>query len=821
MKKNLQLTALAVAMGIASLTAQTGRMVGNPAPGTLPTSTEAKVFYPNRGCGTGVPGIEWENQFQEQIKAYLASHNDLNNGKVQTANYTIPVIIHVIHTGQATGTFPNIQQGQLNSQVAVLNADYGGTGFNVGNYPATAFQSYASSTVALSASLTAANKDGSGRVAIANTNVQFCLALKDTLGNVLVEPGIHRVNATTLGALTGTFTSKDPANAAYSNPTKFMDFIDNYIKKNTIWNVSKYLNIWVTDEQAAVGLLGYATFPPGSGNTGLSAPFGSSTTDGFWAYAKAFGSNTIFPGGTYDPTYNKGRTCTHEIGHWLGLRHIWGDGGQCGATDYCVDTPPQKGTTGPPAGCYYGTPAYPQQANTCTRPDGPASASVKNLNGDMFMNFMDYTDDVAMYMFTVDQTTRIQTTMLNSPYRKLLGTHGLCSLAASSPTANFTIAGTGCTGSGITVSNTSGGSPSPTYVWSTNPSTGVTYNPNNTATNPQITFANPGTYTVSVAATNSVGTSNFSQTTVISICSTPCNDTLTNFNGTDTLYNIGSSNGGYVGGNNGYGDLEKAEYYSSTGLVGNSKIVGGIVLFYRHATANVGTKGTSNVVFKVYNGNNTTGPAGAAINTFTATLTNILASATATSGVQYCGNPGLAFTSNIIRPYSFNFASPTNITADFLMGVQLPTVTGDTAAIFFSSTNGRTASTAWELQTGPAWYPFDDGTSATWGIDASLAILPKIACVTGVYNPNGISSNIAVFPNPSNGQFNFAVTMPQSTDLQFTVINSIGQVVYAKTEKGIMNGIIGLDLSHLAKGVYNVCVTDNNGDKAIKKLIIQ
>jgi hypothetical protein len=440
----------------------------------------------------------------------------------------------------------------------------------------------------------------------------------------------------------------------------------------------------------------------------------------------------------------------------------------------------------------------------------------------MFMNFMDYTDDVAMYMFTNDQTTRIQTCMTNAPYRKLLGTHGLCSLSAATPTSNFNIASTACVGTVVTVSNISGGSPTPTYSWSSVPSAGVSYNPNSTATNPGITFASSGVYTITCKATNSVGTSSSSKTISVNTCSVvspSCSDTLTNLLNTDTLTLY--TGGGYVGGNNSYGDKEKAEYYSSTGLVGTAKVMGGIVLFYRHATANIGTKGTSSITFKMYNGNNTTGPSGAAVNTFVSTLTNILASSTATNGVKYCGDPNLIYSTNIMRPYSFNFASPTTITGDFLLGCTTSTLSGDTIAIFSSTGNTSTFSTAWELQTPSTWVKFNDGTSVSWQLNASLAILPKLACVTDIYNVNGISGNMAIFPNPSNGIFNFAVTMPQASDLNFTVMNAIGQVVYTKVEKGVTNSVIGMNLSHLSKGIYFVNIIDSTGDKVTRKIIIE
>ncbi len=441
---------------------------------------------PNRGCATPIPPQQWEAQFQQLVSQYLqqnpAQAKMIASSSSNMSGYSIPVIMHVIHGGQAVGTFPNLLQGQLNSQVTVLDNDYAGIGQNVGNYPATAFSTYATNTVVL-----ASSKDASGRVAIANFNINFCLATMDTLGNILTEPGIHRVDYNTLPALTGTFTSKNPANTIYNNQNKFMAFMDGYIKKNTIWNVSKYLNIWVTDQPTGLGLLGYATFPPLSTLTGIPAGPGTATTDGFWSWAASFGSSTIFPGGTYSAPYDKGRTCTHEIGHWLGLRHIWGDG-NC-LTDYCNDTPPA-------AGANFGSPTYPYQPNTCTSatpPNGP--------NGVMFMNFMDYTDDLAMYMFTSDQRTRAHVAMSNSPYRKFLGTHGLCNLPA--PIANFTVAPNPvCVGSVLNIGDLSLNVPT---SWSYTMTGGTPAT--SSAQNPTVSYASAGVYTITLVATNGAGAS--------------------------------------------------------------------------------------------------------------------------------------------------------------------------------------------------------------------------------------------------------------------------------------------------------------------------
>ncbi len=132
---------------------------------------------------------------------------------------------------------------------------------------------------------------------------------------------------------------------------------------------ANYLNIWIVGNMS--GILGYATFPESAGlwNDGvvLAAPYVGKT-------------------GAASP-YNLGRTATHEVGHYLNLRHIWGDG-NC-ATDYVADTPTQQSQN-------YGKPSYPQY-DVC----GGVSRSV------MFMNYMDYVDDAAMFMFSAGQKTRM------------------------------------------------------------------------------------------------------------------------------------------------------------------------------------------------------------------------------------------------------------------------------------------------------------------------------------------------------------------------------------------------------------------------------
>ena len=130
------------------------------------------------------------------------------------------------------------------------------------------------------------------------------------------------------------------------------------------------LNLWVAT--IGGGILGYAQFPGGS-----------SATDGVVIDSKYFGV-TSDSGSSYP--YNLGRTATHEVGHWMNLRHIWGDA-TCGS-DLVSDTPVHNTAN-------YGVPTYPHYS-TC------AGTPVE-----MTMNYMDYTDDRGMYMFSTGQKARM------------------------------------------------------------------------------------------------------------------------------------------------------------------------------------------------------------------------------------------------------------------------------------------------------------------------------------------------------------------------------------------------------------------------------
>lgn len=240
----------------------------------------------------------------------------------------IPVVVHIVYNTSAE----NLSDARIQSQIDVLNADFRRLNSDASNTP-SAFQSVA-----------------------ADVEIEFCLASKDPYG------------ASTNG-ITRTSTSV----------TSF-DINNDYIKFSSqggkdAWPSNKYLNIWVGDISG--GILGYAT-PPG---------VFPANQDGVVISYQYFGTSAY---GAVAP-YNKGRTATHEVGHWLNLKHIWGDDGtSCSGSDNVSDTPNQAGEN-------YGCPTFPK-TDACT----PTSPGV------MFMNYMDYTDDACMNMFTAGQKTRMQ-----------------------------------------------------------------------------------------------------------------------------------------------------------------------------------------------------------------------------------------------------------------------------------------------------------------------------------------------------------------------------------------------------------------------------
>ncbi|MAO72298.1 MAG: hypothetical protein CMD02_07340 [Flavobacteriales bacterium] len=312
----------------------------------------------NEKCGTEIITKSIEKKYPEYKKQRSKVNNQtdhwlLNNSNKQNSIITIPVVVHVVWNTNQE----NISDAQIFSQIDILNQDYRRTNVDAINTPAV-WNSIA-----------------------ADTEIEFCLANTDPNGNFTT--GITRTQTSQTSFSIQNDGMKSSASGGIDP-----------------WPQDDYLNIWVCD--LGGGILGYATPPSGFNNP----------NDGVVVGYRYFGNT-----GVVQAPYNKGRTTTHEVGHWLNLDHVWGSFGNCG-NDNVNDTPIQEEAN-------YSCPSFPHNANSC---------NTTNSNGDMFMNYMDYTNDACMNMFTNGQKNRMISAI--NQYRPNLLNHNLCSNTPPTPSWN-------------------------------------------------------------------------------------------------------------------------------------------------------------------------------------------------------------------------------------------------------------------------------------------------------------------------------------------------------------------------------------------------
>jgi hypothetical protein len=280
----------------------------------------------------------------EAVERYTRQFERATAGEgLRTGVAIIPVVVHVVFRNAAQ----NITDAQIQSQITILNEDFRRLNADAASVPA-AFAPVA-----------------------ADARIRFQLAVRDP--NCNPTSGITRTSTTVTTFWSNTNNIKSTATGG-RDP----------------WPADRYLNIWVGGDiqDPVVGaLLGYAQFPGGP-----------AATDGVVMLHSAVGNT-----GTAAAPFDRGRTATHEIGHWLNLRHIFQGG--CADQDLVADTPPQAASN-------FGCPTFPSV--TCT--NGP--------NGDMFMNYMDYVDDACMFMFTAGQATRMNAA-LTGPRASILASDGI------------------------------------------------------------------------------------------------------------------------------------------------------------------------------------------------------------------------------------------------------------------------------------------------------------------------------------------------------------------------------------------------------------
>jgi len=304
-------------------------------------------------------------QYQEILTpGYLQNVNEVfnrakdNHSQNRETVYTIPVVFHVVYNNADE----NLPDNVLIDQINVLNDAYGYTNADQINLRDTF------------------------NTIVGSTDIQFELATVDPDGNP--TNGITRTSTSItefggLGMLTGDMSDLERIKSTVDGG-------------EDAWDQTRYLNIWVADMSVSFGgqsitaLMGYATPPDNLTNWPAGSTGGMS--DGVVLQYQAVGSNNPIPldAGT-GPMNFEGKTCVHEVGHYLGLRHIWGDG-DCTAEDGIDDTPNATENSQNITNC-------DTLNNTCTDNIG-VLGDLPNMQE----NYMDYSPESCQVAFTVGQS---------------------------------------------------------------------------------------------------------------------------------------------------------------------------------------------------------------------------------------------------------------------------------------------------------------------------------------------------------------------------------------------------------------------------------
>jgi PKD repeat protein len=575
----------------------------------------------------------------------------------------------------------------------------------------------------------------------------------------------------------------------YSNKTNEASD-DNGVKDLIDWNCYQYFNVWVVK---SIGVdtefgtvLGYAQFPA----SGLCG------TDGVVLLHTMTGSIGTASGA-------EGRTLVHEAGHWLSLIHIWGDD-DCGS-DQVNDTP---AAFGPNFGiCYNDFPYFP--ADTCDN---------TNPYGEMMVNYMDYSNDECMNMFTVGQCERMEYilsgTLGNNGIRSYMwsqenqwatGTHDDYDAAACAPIADFIANKTfACTGTTINFDNTSYNGTIIDRTWSFpggDPST-------STIASPNVTYAAPGTYEVSLTVGNGTGSDTKTKTMYIHIADDAPQQT---------------ANYTY------FEDFESQSNFDNNWVIINP----------------------DNTAHKWEIAGNLTTPSGGGVlrvNNFGNTTTEYEEVVSPSYNLSNLQAP-------LVMKYQYSGASKT-----FLGDHTIPfdfTVNGDAFKVYYSTNCGSSwtqipqlalsadnlinaglysdfytpdAQSIWnEKQTNlPAGaanadnvkfkfvYEVGSGYGNNFYLDAV-----QIENTTGVEELSNLLG-VQVYPNPSNGLTRISMYLPENGKLAINLVDVLGRTVAAIYNGSVNSGdqIYNVDVNNIDAGIYFMQINYNDKTTAVK-LIVQ
>jgi hypothetical protein len=588
----------------------------------------------------------------------------------------------------------------------------------------------------------------------ANTNIQFCLAQRDPSGNP--TNGIDRVSTTT-----ASWTTDDKVKSASTGGAD-------------AWDPTRYLNIWVCN--LGSGLLGYGEFPTGT----------VSQTFGVVILSSAFGNT-----GSVTTPYDLGRTTTHEFSHCFNLFHIWGDDGTaCTGSDNCADTPNQAGAT---TTC----PAFPL-TDACS----PSSPGVQ------FMNYMDYSYDNCMNMFTLCQSTTMNAVLNVVPYNALKTSMGCMAVTLPPLDAGIT-----------TINNPSGLS----CVTTVTPNVTIKNWGTNTLTSADIKYKIDGGALQTFAWSGSLASLATATVALPSMTTTVASHTFT--------ANSANPNGGVDG---------NATNDASTG------------------TFTV-TGGTGAALPYIESFESAFPPAGITINNPDAATTWAQATWAAKTGTKSAYMDYFNYTATkqkdeIVLP-ALNLTGGTNQQLTFQVAYQLytsPTASvtySDTLEVFISTNCGTTWTQLYKkfstplTTTTPAFSTTSFTPTASQWRQETISLVPyasstnamikfvaingyenqlyvddiNISSTTGIQQANE-NNGINIYPNPTNGTFSIDIQHNASEVNSISVVNSLGQMVY-QTNKPNTSGNYSVDLSGYSNGIYFVQVI-KSGIVYQKKIVV-
>ncbi len=628
---------------------------------------------------------------------------------------SVPKIIPVVfHIIHEYGT-ENISRQQCLNQLEILNKDFRRLNADTGNTPA-AFRPIA-----------------------ADANIEFRLAQKDPNGNC--TDGINRL---------------------YSPLTN--NARDN-VKSLIYWPSSKYLNIWVVKSiESSTGgtgyVIGFAQFPGGN-----------SATDGIVLRGDFVGVI-----GTSNAS-NAGRTATHEVGHWLNLRHIWGDA-TCG-NDNVSDTPTQ------------------QAANQSNCPTFPKISCNNGPNGEMFTNYMDYTTGNCQNVFSAGQATRMnaalnssvsgRSTLWSSANLVATGTDGTPPTTCS-PRADFTpnLPTYLCAGGTVTFTQACFGGDATAYSWSFQGGSPAT----SLAASPVVTYSTPGTYNVSLTASNAAGNNTITRNALVVVM-----PLAAEYSG--PVYQEG---------------FENATQFTNDWTVFNN--VSGTATFSR--VTNASASGSACIKMDNFNSSDLQvdeliGPTIDLTTISVPTLTYKVAYAQKTTSLASSNRLQVLVSQNCGRTWAIR-----------------STATGTTLATTTAVNSAFTPSaTAWASRS----INLTPNTSANFRLkfvftsgDGNNLYLDDInisSATTGWETLSGVSDALA-FPNPAQDAFDFTFSLEESHQANLSVLNALGEQVEHRDLGRLSPG--RHTLNHLGEGLvpgmYFVRLYTPTGS-VVRKVMVQ